>query len=187
MGGSSTQVETPQTKRPVSRGPGTGSAPVRCLGDLRGGTTTLLPLAYLSYSKTTKGLETDPGRIETERVSEDSFVQNVQSFDAQQVPSGASLDGKSRSEGRLPPRANPKELTQVPGIDMLGEVVFLSGPSLRAGSSSMAVLPPHGAGAGRAEERRNKHPGVHREPGSVEPEQAAAEGARRKDSILPDR
>ena len=107
---------------------GSGSSPVTSgsRGNLRSASSALLSVEDLRSPEGAVGLSPDPECVGFEQVHPSSFLQDVQPCDPEPFTSGASLDGKSGLEGRLPTRPNQAKLAQVSSSDVLGKAVLFS-------------------------------------------------------------
>ena len=158
---------------------GSGSSPVTSgsRGNLRSAASALLSVKDLRGPEGAVRLSSDPECVGLEQVHPSSFLQDVQPCDPEPFTSGASLDGKSGLEGRLPTRPNQAKLAQVSSPDVLGKAVLFSSPAIRASSSTLAVLRPDRGGLGAPQGQRVEDPGIHRRFGTMEPEQGRAAGS----------
>ena len=110
-----------------SRGSDSGSKTPGSGSDIRGVTTTVLPLLYICSPQGAHWPEADPGRFCPESVPCDSTVQNDQSLVSETVSVSPSMAREPGPEGRLPPCTDKTESAQVSGSIVLGQAVLLQG------------------------------------------------------------
>ena len=142
--------------------------------DLRSSSATMPSLEDFRRSQGSHGLQTDSRRVGPEQVPSHSFLQDDEPYVTEHANAFSILDGKSRSEGRLPPCANQAQPAQVPCSNVLGEAILLSGSSVRLGDSSLAVLDSNRGSFGASQGHGSQHLGVLRRHCHVEQVQGRA-------------